>query len=270
MSYILYTNSTSVTGRQLRDALDIKGGTLIPQERHDVLIRWGSVERVPKKPRRVINSRNSILLSSNKLEALRIMRDRNVHTPEVFTHIPPIGIFPVLGRASNHMQGRDIVLCMQLSDAERTLQGGDISHFTRYIPTKAEFRVHVFEDEILKISEKILTEEAQYNINMPWVRNVNNGYTFRNVRRLNPDMLALMENLAVRAVRAIGLNFGAVDIILGDDLNLYVLEINTGPSLSDASLEVYVELFNRLLNREELPDVAPMGDVPVHQLNDME
>ena len=63
------------------------------------------------------------------------------------------------------------------------------------------------------------------------------------------DVLKEQEQLAIKAVRALGLDFGAVDLILADDTKSYVLEVNTGPALETASnLDLYIQAFKRVIN----------------------
>jgi len=126
------------------------------------------------------------------------------------------------------------------------------------------------------LSEKVLTEAEE--INMPWVRNFENGHTFRNIRNLTPRVQRRIEDAGVSAVEILGLDFGAADVLLGDDENTYVLEVNTGPGLADNSLEVYVQKFAELLeipeDRLHWPDDMgedddAMPDVPEDELENM-
>jgi glutathione synthase/RimK-type ligase-like ATP-grasp enzyme len=51
-----------------------------------------------------------------------------------------------------------------------------------------------------------------------------------------------VENLAVEAVDAMNLDFGAVDIIMDTDNNVFVLEVNSAPGLGNTeTLEVYAK-----------------------------
>lgn len=244
--YILYSNTTAPTGRQIRDALGIGGSTRDPGDRQDHLIRWGSTTRVQYRARNVMNSANAIGRATNKLGSLEIMREHHVTTPDVFLRDVspnriPADMFPLLGRRTNHTQGRDIVLCMQREDVARAVEHGLSDYFTRYIPTSREFRVHVFRGEVIKISEKVLTNVQEFRL--PWVRNFENGYTFRNPRDMTNVLSNTLSTQATGAVESLGLTFGAVDIVVGDDATAYVLEVNTGPSLGDNSLAVYVRKF---------------------------
>jgi hypothetical protein len=151
---------------------------------------------------------------------------------------------------------------MQFADIVRA---GNPDFYSKYIPTSREFRVHAFRGEVLKISEKLLTDQEKFEV--PWIRNFDNGYTFRQVRDLRGFLRTRVEDAGKNAVDALGLDFGAVDVILGDDGEVYVLEVNTGPGLADASLEVYAKKFAELLgipeDRLNWPeDMQEMGQAP--------
>jgi glutathione synthase/RimK-type ligase-like ATP-grasp enzyme len=56
------------------------------------------------------------------------------------------------------------------------------------------------------------------------------------------------DELAIKAVAALGLDFGAVDVILGRDGQFYVLEVNTACGLEERTADKYVEAFKEMLN----------------------
>lgn len=242
--YILYSRATSTTGRVLRQSLGVPGGINPPTTRVGTLIRWGSTDNVRYMPGRTINKRNALLLATDKLAALRKLQESGVPTPNVYTQDVPVAAFPVLGRAATHRQGTDIVLCMQRADLTRARAAG-CTHFSEYIPTTAEYRVHIFQGEALKVSEKVFTGDTE--VYVPYIRNFENGYTFRNPRTVPQTMLRIVEQYAAAAVEALGLDFGAVDVLVGDDGYVRVLEVNTGPSLAEGTLNVYGEKFAELL-----------------------
>lgn len=237
MSYILYSRRTATTGRMLREALGVPGGTAVPQQQVDLLVRWGSSERVPRRPVQYLNNREAVLLACNKEEALIQMQQNNVPTPQIYRANDRIDRFPVLGRRTQHTQGRDIVLCLQRFDLDRARNAG-CTHFTSLIPKAREFRVHVFRGDIIKFNEKVLTDADKYN---PWLWNFETGFTFRQPRQLLQATRTMLDGIAKSAVEALRLDFGAVDICLGDDGLPRVFEVNTGPSLAEKSLGVYAQ-----------------------------
>jgi len=250
-NYLLYCAESSVTGKALLDALkeqgvSISGGTRGPGENKvDVLIRWGAPAKVAKKPTKVLNRADAIQAASNKREALEAMRRAGIKVPYIYKDPlkPAAGdevpvSYPLLGRKDKHVGANDIILCLQGRDVERAKAAG-CTHFSRYIPTKAEYRVHVFGDNIIKVSQKILTEPDLAL--QPWIRNLGAGYTFR---QSETRLSGAARGMAIDAVAALGLTFGAVDIIIGDDDQPYILEVNTAPGLqTDTSLEAYTEQF---------------------------
>jgi hypothetical protein len=267
---ILYTDSTSVTGRALKGILGISGGTQGTEERPDTLIRWGSAIGVPKRPRQgAINGKAAVARASNKLDTLDILLREGVRIPQIFRagEVTRNAPFPLLARKTRGQGGKDIKLVMQFADVERA---GNPDFFSEYIPTFREFRVHVFQGEVLKINEKLLTKVEDFKV--PWIRNLDNGYTFRQVKDLRGFVRDRVEARAVDAVDALELDFGAVDVILGDDGEVYVLEVNTGPGLADASLEVYARKFAEILEipEERLnwpPEMREAGIIPERRQN---
>lgn len=241
-SFLMYRDSTSTTGRALVDWLrehdvDIEGGTSTGDRRYDKVIRWGSVASTPLKPGRVINARAAILKASDKQQALMDVQAAGLSVPRIWSAESRDIQFPCLGRQVNHHGGTDIQLCLQMFDVRRAIREDNpnkSAYFVQYIPVKTEYRIHVWQERVIKKSEKVLTDEAKYQ---PWVRNFEGGFTFRQPGERVP---ATVQFLAVQAVELFGLDFGAVDIILGDDGRAYFLEVNTAAGLTvDSSLEAY-------------------------------
>lgn len=239
MAYLLYSDSTSATGRELAGALGIRCGTRPPGKKENLLIRWGSSVQVETRPGKVLNNRRAILLSTNKFESLRTLRNQGVGTPETWTNAEDV-LFPALARKINHSQGSDIILCLQKQDVRRALNRGR-KYFVRYIPTDREYRAHVFRGQVFRINQKLLQDREEW---VPHIRNITHGYTFARPRQ---EMGAAATEMAIRAVSALGLDFGAVDLVIGDDNRPYVLEVNTGPSLVEVGVEAYVEQIRPLL-----------------------
>jgi len=94
-----------------------------------------------------------------------------------------------------------------------------------YIDIKRELRLVIFNGSIWlayeKLDPKIIGNLKMFNVNLgAHVRNLEIGKLDRKIKVL-----------AKRSMDAIGLKLGAVDIILDDKENAYVLEINSGFSL---------------------------------------
>ena len=236
MNYILYSAVSKPTAQALAGVLNIRAVSQVTDPRVNKLIRWGSTTVVRKRPRQVLNKRNSILQAVDKLATLIMLSNKGIRVPQFFSMDNYEGQqrFPYLVRTINHTQGRDIQLCLQQRDLEKARVNG-YDYAIQYIPTKREYRIHVFKGEIIKTSEKVETNPENA---VPYIRNLDHGYTFRHERT---DISRESEWLAVEAVRALNLDFGAVDLVVSDDEISYVLEVNTAPSLIDSGVERYGE-----------------------------
>jgi len=240
MNNILYCDATKPTALELAALLDIEPISRAGNRKIDKLIRWGSTLPLPMRPGSVLNKRKALLKAIDKFQTLLNLNNYGVRVPRFFdltstaNDLLQVIDFPCLARKKNHTQGKDIILCLQLNDLQQAKTLG-CDYAIKYISTKKEYRVHVFQGSIIKTSEKVLTDVESH---VPYIRNVEHGYTFRHERT---NLSKESEWLAVEAVEALGLDFGAVDLIVSDTGIPYVLEVNTGPSLVDSGIEKYGE-----------------------------
>lgn len=243
--FVLYHAASHVTGNRLGDYLGVPHGRECA-ERYDYLIRWGSRTSVSYRPsEEPINSRSAIRANTDKYSSLQELDAAGIPVPEYTRDRDEISEtfgYPALGRAEEHTRGEDINLILQWRDAYLT-SGNDF--FTEYIPTDLEYRMHVVNGEVVKVHEKRLRSEAD---NHPFIRNAETGWVFVEPREGPPD-----DQLAIDAVGALGLDFGAVDVVRGEDGTEYVLEVNTAPSLDEANLRRYGDAFAEQVGLEEYP-----------------
>ena len=139
-------------------------------------------------------------------------------------------IITVVGRPDRHSKGRGFWKCTTMSDVRKALEGTrrkkPATHFMEYIDAPREYRVHIFKDKSIRISEKTFGEfeDKDYITTKP-VHNV------KHVRKA-----------AKKALSATELDFGAVDI-LADDNNCWVLEVNAAPGLGGSMPQLYADVF---------------------------
>ena len=108
--------------------------------------------------------------------------------------------------------------------------------YTEYIPKKAEYRVHVFNGEVIDTQQKKKKRGFDDERNTR-IRNVDNGYVYCRDGINPPDGLA---TLAINAVNACNYQYGAVDIIWNQQKDkCFVLEVNSRPGLMGTTLEKY-------------------------------
>lgn len=98
--------------------------------------------------------------------------------------------------------------------------------WTKFQPSCREWRVNVWKDLVLGGQKKV---EATGKIILDQnIRTGSNGWGFQ----LTPDVTKSVKLAAVQAVKALGLDFGGVDILEDGNGLVYVLEVNTAPELT--------------------------------------
>jgi glutathione synthase/RimK-type ligase-like ATP-grasp enzyme len=120
--------------------------------------------------------------------------------------------------------------------------------YVEYIKKQDEYRIHVGRkgDVYSCISEQRKARSLDVPLErVNWkVRNHNNGFVFVREDCNPPDSVRIA---AVEAIKATGLDFGAVDVIYNaKEDRAYVLEINTAPGLEGQTIEDYRSFFNQL------------------------
>jgi hypothetical protein len=238
--YFSYHKKSQPTGEILATALGMNHG--FDPEEGEALIRWGN-RRNPEADdcyNTVLNDEQSIKNASDKFESLFTMAEAGINCPmpsEEWEEIHEQYGYPILGRTFHHARGTDINLILQRRDVRRIAS----DYYIPYIPTNREYRIHVVRNKVIRIQGKYLDFPEQA---VSHIRNYENGYRFRTPNvNLKPDRL----EAAIKAVFCLGLDFGAVDLIISDDGNYYVLEVNTAPSCSRKTGEAYVKQFANLL-----------------------
>lgn len=189
--------------------------------------------------RAVANTRLNPDISNvtNKRKMRQLFQEHGVPMPKLVADIDNVHTeefsFPIIGRPDRHSKGRGLWLCHNWQDVLKAIRGTRrkkaATHFMEYIIAPREYRVHIFMGKSIRISEKLfgqrgLTSTGDYITGKP-------RHNVKHVRKA-----------AKAAVRAVGLDFGAVDI-LADDNDCYVLEVNAAPGLGGSLPRLYAETF---------------------------
>jgi glutathione synthase/RimK-type ligase-like ATP-grasp enzyme len=206
--------------------------TLIRSSAQEADINWGRATSSA-----VLN--RDTAAATNK----RLMRERfaqaGVPMPRLFTadQVANEETAPaIIGRPDRHSKGRGMWLITDGASLTRALAGTRrkraATHFMEYISEERaprEYRVHIFLGRSIRISRKDWEAEDR---------------TWRAVRPGDMDMRKVRQ-AAKDAVAALGLDFGAVDILAGGTNNedVWVLEVNTAPGLGGSMPRVYHEAF---------------------------
>lgn len=174
----------------------------------------------------------------NKVEQFEKFNEASVSCPKHTTNADSVGELgkTVFARTLiNATNGRGIV--------EFTTGPGEVVPraplYTEYIPKKAEYRFHVFGDQVIDIQQKKKKRDFNEDERDTRIRNLHNGYIYSRDGVTPPNGAA---DLAIRAVAALGYQYGAVDLIYNEKRNqCYVLEVNSRPGLVGSSPFKYAD-----------------------------
>ena len=216
----------------------------VPRRNHTI-INWGS-STAPNwdvGEATMLNHPYYVKGASNKLTAFQMMQEAGVSIPE-FTTDPEVArgwIFDdnatVVSRYKLHGHSGEGIKIFENYDVFLRQQRAPL--YVKYIKKQDEYRVHVFEGNIIDIQQKRKKREVDNDEIDYKVRSHANGWVFCR-DNLNPPPSILSD--ATSAVAALGLDFGAVDIIWNEHHGTsYVLEVNTAPGLEGTTLSKYVE-----------------------------
>lgn len=197
----------------------------------------------------VLNRPQACANAGNKLRAFQLLQQHGVPTPEWTASRDEAarwvadGVPVVCRQLLNSHSGRGIVLAATAEQLARA------PLYTKYKKKRKEFRVHVFNGQVLDVSEKRkLRRENRPEHFDGYIRNHANGWIFARDGVVRPDDLA---GVAVAACAALGLDFGAVDVIWNEKENkCYVLEVNTAPGLEGTTLTNYTNAIAAWIRRQ--------------------
>ena len=129
------------------------------------------------------------------------------------------------------------------------------SLYTKFIDKDHEYRVHVFNGKVIDAREKVRASDGRA-VTSDTIFTHTNGYVFKFA-----DPPSDVKIQAIAAVKALGLDFGAVDVITKQSDHrimmgmceftvpeAYVLEVNTAPGLTGTTITRYKEAIEEWLN----------------------
>jgi len=243
----------SESAKKLSEALGIKrikaNGSKFKGRANKVVVNWGCSE-LPAEALKctIINTPESVSKASNKLSFFRAV-DGIASVPEWTTDA---------AKASEWLAGGVTVLSRQKLTGHsgegiviNDPKGGELAKaplYVKYVPKKEEYRVHVFRNEVIHVQRKARNKDVEDD-KVNWqIRNHANGFIFAHGQEALGNVPADVLEQAKLSVVGCGLDFGAVDVIWNDkQQKAYVLEVNTAPGLTGATLDKYAEAFKELV-----------------------
>jgi glutathione synthase/RimK-type ligase-like ATP-grasp enzyme len=213
---------------------------LVTTSRADTVINWGDSQC----PYRALNDHEAVRLASNKLLTFDALKAAGVPIPEYARTTDSVSWHGASDTVVRHLLQGHSGAGIEIVKAGEELP--DAKLYVRYIKKQEEYRVHIIGKEI------ILTQRKARRLDHPdsgvnWqIRNHSHGFIFQRNDVLLPEGVSAA---AKATIEALGLDFGAVDIIWNEKSNkAYVLEVNTAPGLEGTTVSDYANGFRSFLS----------------------
>ncbi len=248
---------SSKTGGWLLELLGDREVTVVNRG-GDASVCYGiGLEVRPGLPKPALNANCS---KYNKLQQLEVLQNAGIRVPR-FIPARQLGAIrqaagffqaninglKLLGRRISHHDGNDLAV---IDNIERAAEGFD--YYTAFIPQLEEFRTWVWRGRVIGTYHKIAKDAAS---KAKLARTYRNGWEMKWLDSETVDFA--ITTAAKAAVKALGLDFGGVDILQGADGNFYVLEVNTAPGANGIKSTALNNLADKIA--EWVEDGCPMS-----------
>jgi hypothetical protein len=253
-----------------------------------------SVTEVLNHPDAIRDNRNKLKSSQIMLEKIGDKHvAKIVEAKDVLANLSSKSIsLPLIGRTKYHQGGKGFWSCPTIVQVNEAINSG-ANYFQEIVPVRDEYRLHVFCGEVIHAVKKVKRTDAEFEkafiedelarqkslsskngdafdedtairflkrqaksataggANM-LLRSNRLGWKFSIVKKYDDGL----SKVAIDAVEAIGLNFGAVDCCTDINGNHVVFEVNSGPGLEATTFEKYIEAFKGYFEILELKTVS--------------
>ena len=248
MNNIILTSKVCLpSAKLLRDKLEIKYNnklivtTNIDKAKDKLLFSYGRC--INNNP---LNSSSFINMCSNKNKLSDLLNDHGIYSPKFINDkLPKEDDYPILIRETLTGHG-GIGIHIVENDNDFMRYWLKEYYWTKFIITEFELRVHVFDNNIIKIFKKEFNSDDIKEPAYP-IRNINNGYHFssRNIDKY-PKVISLIKDKLNNILN--GVHYG-IDLGYDIDKKEYIIyEINTGCGLNDDTASIYADLIYNKLN----------------------
>lgn len=198
-----------------------------------------------------LNKPDAVSRAVNKVATLSWLKSAGVRTPDWTTDPREAkqwlreGATVMCRTKLNGHSGQGIVVAKTILDLV------DAPLYTKYVNKEKEYRVHVFNGKVIDARQKVKATDGRA-VTSEYINTHTNGYVFKFA---DPPSDARQQ--AINAVKALGLDFGAVDVVvesvtgtggIGISYRAYVLEVNSAPGLTGTTITRYVDAIKEYFN----------------------
>ena len=231
--------------RSLRNSLDallVRPNGHYKPRRDDVVINWGASGVPNWVAANIKNHWLPVSVAINKWNTFKLLEAHGVSTvwntddKDLALNWLTAGHIVFARKTVVGTKGQGIVVVKTPADMV------DTPLYTKFERKCKEYRVHVAFGQVIDFQQKKKRKGGDSNA---FIRNLDNGWIFAREGVILPDG---MGDVSIAAIKALGLDFGAVDILHNPKTGkCFVLEINTAPGLEGSTLDSYVKAFTTLL-----------------------
>jgi len=279
MKILLTNRSGKITGKLLNEKLE---GKLVLKSKsttnpinfnfkttnNDILIRWGVATPVNFNGLQINDF--GIGIAGNKLDTRKLMIKKGLgeNVPKTFSIINgrinenAFNYLPLVIRPLRHFGGRNFFFATTKQDALQKIKKINTGYASEFINKNKEYRVFCVSGYVIAVTEKI--PENLQNPSLTW--NHSKGSVFYNVRWDSWPMDVV--KLALNAISYTKLDFGAVDIIVKNEIPFF-LEINTQPALiSNYRITCHITSLNWLIDAYNKFNQKPFNSQQINNWKD--
>jgi hypothetical protein len=212
----------------------------------DVIVNWGNVGPIPNpKGCHILNKQEAVGYAINKKKTFEVLSAYDIDTVPwtanraVAEEWLKMGRTVVARKTLTGHEGAGIVIVEKVNELIQA------PLYTLYINKVKEFRVHATPFGVIDTQWKV--HDPKLGPPKDWkVRSYANGFIFQ---RKGIIASPARDQLAIQTVRALGLDFGGLDIIEDKQGNFYVVEVNTAPGIEGTTVGLYGAALRQLGKR---------------------
>ena len=224
-----------------------------------VAINWGLTTLSGLTPRHapaIANTRvlNRTITCGSKVHTFEVLQQAGIQVPHFSRDAATLGgSGRYLGRRDGLARGDGITIYAADQQPER-----QHDFYVRVVSKAHELRFHVWGDDVIYTQRKVFPNMSGQEL--PLIRSYNNGARFSsNTSALNSDTLDAGKQIAIASVRAMGMDFAAVDMAITNRGQWVVFELNSAPGISrfddesvserEATADRYMRLWRGMIRR---------------------
>lgn len=255
--FIFPYKAASKSAIALSDALDCyrinRTNSAFRYNPSKIVINWGWGGALPAEVARctLLNKPEAVSTAVNKISTFKKLLENQVAIPKVTTDVNMARAWITQGYvvyARTAIEGSDgSGLSVHSSCINEPLPTNALLYTRGFGATASnfeEYRINVFKEDVVCAQKKVRESSAprftSHGEKEIFIRTTSNRWGFEVVS--GNQVHAAVEEEAIAAINALGLDFGGVDVVRNGNI-VYVLEVNTAPHLTPYACSKYAEAF---------------------------